>query len=71
MHKICGPSVHLTKISFFGFIVQIMTRREGFLPIKQSRIWSILHETVCEHPIETPHSYPLSNIQHKTHGGSI
>ena len=28
MHKICAPTVHLTKISFSERIVQIMTRRE-------------------------------------------
>ena len=37
VHKICVPIVHLTKISFFEFIVQIMTRHEGFLPKIRSR----------------------------------
>ena len=32
IHKICGHSVHLPKISFFGFIARIATRRGKFLP---------------------------------------
>ena len=41
MLKICAPSVRLTKISFFEFIVQIMTRREGFLPKIRPRTYSM------------------------------